>query len=150
MCFRPIRLFALGILFAFSVSAPAAAQAVGARVGLSSDPDQFYFGAHVETPPLIDRLHFRPNVEVGVGDDLTLVSLNFEFAYHFPSQQRPWAVYAGGGPALNIYHADNDTSNEAGFNILVGVAHRRGLFTEIKIGALDSPDFKVGVGYTFR
>jgi hypothetical protein len=30
------------------------------------------------------------------------------------------------------------------------VEHRDGLFFEAKIGAIDSPDLKFGVGYTFR
>ena len=38
----------------------------GVRAGVSVDPDQFYFGGHIETTPLVDRLRFRPNVEVGV------------------------------------------------------------------------------------
>src|SRR6187399_2699278 len=33
---------------------PAAAQGPGIRGGISVDPDQFYFGGHYETSPLID------------------------------------------------------------------------------------------------
>ena len=46
----------------------------GVRAGVSGDPGQFYFGGHVETRPLIDKLTFRPNVEIGLGDDTTLVA----------------------------------------------------------------------------
>lgn len=143
--------FLLGlVLFA---AAPAAAQDGGVRGGISVDPDQFYFGGHLETSPLIDRLYFRPNVEVGIGDDLTLIAANMEFVYKF-TDSRPWNIYAGAGPALNIYmfdgNGDDDTSTDAGFNIMVGVEQRRGLFFEFKIGAIDSPDFKFGVGYTWR
>jgi hypothetical protein len=135
-------------------SAPAAAQDAGVRGGLSVDPDQFYFGGHFETSPLVDRLYFRPNVEVGIGEDLTLIAANMEFVYKF-STQRAWNVYAGGGPALNIYmfddgRGDNDAETEAGFNIMIGVEQSRGLFFEFKIGAIDSPEFKFGVGYTWR
>ena len=42
------------------------------------------------------------------------------------------------------------TDVRPGFNFLVGIAQRRGLFSEIKIGAIDSPSFKFGIGYTFR
>jgi hypothetical protein len=45
---------------------------------------------------------------------------------------------------------DDDTNTDAGFNILLGVENSRGLFFEFKIGAIDSPDFKFGVGWTFR
>lgn len=146
---RPITClsFLLATLFLFTGSA--AAQDAGVRAGLSVDPDQFYFGGHVETSPLVDRLHFRPNVEVGFGDDLTLLNANVEFVYKFPSRSG-WGLYAGGGPALNVYMFDEEANTEAGLNFLVGVEQSRGLFFEFKIGAMDSPDFKFGVGWTFR
>lgn len=131
-----------------AVAAPARAQTVGARVGVSTEPDQFYFGAHVETDRLVDELRFRPNIEIGVGHDLTLIALNFELAYHFPGRNG-WNVYAGGGPALNIYHSSGNTDPQGGFNILLGVQHTGGFFAEIKAGAVDSPNFKVGFGYIF-
>jgi len=136
---------------------PAAAQALeayGVRAGVSVDPDQFYFGGHVQTEPLIDRLHFRPNVEIGVGDNATVLALNVEFAYFFPTRS-PWQLYAGGGPALNVINfdpdpGDGDTHAEAGLNVLVGVQHSKGLFFEFKVGAFDSPEFKFGVGYSWK
>ena len=128
----------------------ARAQDVGLRAGVSSDPSQFYAGIHYETADLVDRLRFRPNVEIGVGDDVTLVALNFEFCYHAPLPHTAWNVYGGGGPALNIYRSTNNTSPEGGFNILVGLEHRRGLFTELKVGAIHSPSVKFGIGYVFR
>jgi len=130
--------------------APAAAQtSAGIRAGLSVNPDQFYFGGHVETPPLVDQLRFKPNVEIGVGNDLTVVAMNIEFAYVFPSQ-RDWNVYAGGGPALVVVDTRADTDSGGGFNLLVGVEHQSGLFMEVKVGVVDSPDLKIGVGYSFR
>jgi hypothetical protein len=131
-------------------AAPASAQGIGVRAGVSGDPDQFYAGLHYETKELIDRLRFRPNIELGVGDDVTLVALNFEFAYKFPINRSVWSVYLGGGPALNIYEANDETELQGGFNILLGLAHRRGLFTELKVGLGDSPGIKFGVGYSFR
>lgn len=140
--------FLLGLMVISAV--PAAAQGAGVRGGISVDPDQFYFGGHFETSPLIESLYFRPNLEVGIGDDLMLLGANFEFLYKFPSRSG-WRVYAGAGPALNIYMPDEGDSNtEAGFNVMVGAEQSRGLFFEFKIGAIDSPDFKFGVGWTFR
>ena len=142
--------FLLGLV---CFSTPAAAQDAGIRGGISVDPDQFYVGGHLETPPLVDRLYFRPNLEVGFGDDLTLLAANMEFVYKF-STRRALNLYAGGGPALNILmfdnNGDNDSDTEAGFNFLVGMETARGLFFEFKIGAMDSPDLKFGVGYTWR
>jgi len=134
----------------------------GIRGGLSIDPDQVYFGGHLETPPLVEHLVFRPNVEVGFGDDLggadlMLTQINLEFLWKFPSRRGPGRFYAGGGPAINIYsfdfddgRRDGETETEAGFNFVGGIEFRRRFFVEFKVGAKDSPDFKFGVGYTFR
>jgi hypothetical protein len=137
------------------LASPAAAQTSGGvRAGVSGDPDQFVIGGHLETSPLVERLTFRPNLELGVGDDVTLVAFNFEFVYSFPLRDEPWRVYAGAGPALNLYSFDrgrnDDTSAEAGLNFLVGIQHSRGFFSEFKVGAIDSPDIKFVVGYAFR
>ncbi len=146
------------LLAAFGLAlmpAVALAQGPGVRGGVAIDPDQFYFGGHYETDALVDRVHFRPNIEAGLGDDLTLVALNFEFAYKFP-RRNGWQLYAGGGPSVNFYSfdrgKDNDreTNSEAGLNFLIGVEQSEGLFFEFKIGALDSPELKFGVGWTFR
>jgi len=138
-------------LLSFAVAAPAAAQTLstGVRVGASVNPDQFYFGGHVETRPLADNITFRPNVEIGVGNDAKVVAFNFELAYTFGSKQ-PFQVYAFAGPALNVINVNHDTSSHGGFNIGIGIQHRGGLFGEIKAGTIDSPDFKVGIGYRFR
>lgn len=132
-------------------TSPAGAQSVGVRAGVSGDPNQFYMGLHVETDQLADHLRFRPNLEVGLGDNVTLAALNFEFAYEVRQKRRAeWNLYVGAGPALNISRFTNNTQSEGGFNILIGLAHRRGLFTELKVGAINSPSVKFGVGYTFR
>jgi hypothetical protein len=140
-------------------AAPAAAQGgVGIRAGVSADPNQFFVGMHYETEPLVERLRFRPNIEIGFGDDVTLIAINPEFAYWFPRKGRQqWGVYVGGGPALNIYNfgdgrgrGGDDTDVDPGLNFLLGVQHRQGFFAEIKVGAIDSPDFKFAVGYVFE
>jgi hypothetical protein len=144
------RILVVCAVFVIGLASRVEAQGFGVRAGVSADPDQFYGGIDYETAELLDRLRFRPNLEIGVGDDATLTTVNFEFAYRIPIQKKPWSVYVGGGPALVISHAHGDTNTGGGFNILLGIAHRRGLFAEIKVGAIDSPGFKFGVGYRFR
>ena len=129
--------------------AAAAAQGVGVRAGASVKPDQFYVGGHYETRPIVEGLHFRPNLEVGFGDDRTVVGANIEFVYKVPIEG-PWSLYAGGGPALNIYSVNDDTATDGGLNVLFGAETTQGLFFEVKIGVIDSPDLKFGVGYTWR
>lgn len=150
----PIVLLSLSVALGL-VAAPAFAQSSGGgiRGGVSGDPDQFYFGAHLDTGPLVEMLTFRPNVEIGLGDDLTTVAANFEFVYWFPLRRAPWSIYAGAGPALNVYRWDrgrnDETETEPGFNVLLGIQHRRGLFTEFKLGLIDSPEVKFGLGFSF-
>jgi len=128
---------------------PAAAQAVGLRAGASGSPDQFYVGAHADVGPVVEALHFRPNLEIGVGNDRTLVGANFEFVYPMRLGQGAWSFYPGAGPALVVASRDGESNTGGGFNIVLGVEHDDGLFFELKVGAMDSPDVKVGVGYTF-
>jgi hypothetical protein len=141
--------FLLSVLTVLLAPARASAQDLGVRGGVSINPDQGYFGLHFETKPLVDHLYFRPNAEVGFGDGTVLTALNMEFVYKFPSKNQ-WRLYAGGGPALNIYNADSSTDTQGGLNLLVGAEQRNGLFFELKIGVVDSPDAKFGVGYTWR
>lgn len=130
---------------------PAAAQGhgFGVRGGVSIEPDQVYVGVHYETAPIVDRVHFKPNLEIGFGEDLTSIALNFEGIYKF-EDQGSWRAYAGGGPALNISKLDDDSDTGAGFNLLGGIETDRRLAFEVKFGLADSPTVKFGVLYTFR
>ena len=155
---KSIAILFMTLLCTLAASAARAqsAGAVGVRAGVSGSPGQFYAGVHYESEPFADRLRFRPNLEVGVGDNQTLVALNFEFAYYVPLDsgrrraRNDWSLYVGAGPALVIDRFTNNTNTGGGFNIMVGAQHREGFFTELKVGMIDSPSVKFGVGYTFR
>jgi hypothetical protein len=146
----------LGMMICFAAGSAMAQMEFGMRAGVSIDPDQFHFGAHIITEPLIDKLSFRPNLEIGVGSDVTAIAANFEFAYQIPIPERDFSIYVGAGPALNIYRFGDsfpqgrDTDAGGGFNILFGLEHENGLMGEIKVGTIDSPEVKITVGYTFR
>src|SRR5262249_23435320 len=125
----------------------------GVRAGVSADPDQFYVGAHVDVKEVIDRFWFRPNVEVGFSDGLTVSTFNGEFVYLAKIKSRKWTPYFGGGPALVLARSGNSAGHHThvgpGFNFVGGIQQQKGLLAEIKIGAGDSPGFKLGVGWTF-
>ena len=153
---RPLNMkqFITSVVAALLLTLPAQAQqGMGIRAGVSADPGQFYFGGHAAFGPVVDKLWFRPNIEVGVGNSLTLIALNGEFAYWIPLHRNPWSIYLGGGPAANIFTSGFSGNRNSdvlpGFNVLVGIAQRKGFFSEVKIGAIDSPSFKFGIGYTF-
>jgi opacity protein-like surface antigen len=133
----------------------------GPRVGLTLDPDQIHVGAHMDFGNFARHVRFQPNVEVGFGDNLTLVTANFEAAYRFRQDWDVWSPYLGGGLGLNYVKFDNnhggfgdDSSTDLGVNVLGGI--ERGLasgnrfFMEVKLGLVDeSPDVKMTVGWTF-
>ena len=142
-------------LFAMEGSATAQSRA-GLRVGVSAEPEQFYFGGHVDVSEIVEGFWFRPNVEIGVGNRRTLVGVNGEFVYLFTQRRREWTPYAGGGPAFVVQSfragppgSSRDTDVGPGFNFVAGIQQNRGLLAEIKIGLMDSPEFKLGIGWTW-
>ena len=138
------------------VARPAFAQGgAGILAGISGDPTQFYFGGHVDVKEVVDKFWFRPNAEIGFGNNRTVFALNGEFAYFTPLKTKndDWKVYLGGGPAVVISTLrggpTNTTDTGPGFNFLVGLTRKQGLFAEIKAGALDSPGLKFGIGWAW-
>lgn len=128
----------------------------GPRVGMTVNPDQVHFGAHLDAGYLSDNLRFQPSFTVGVGNDVTMWSTDFDVAYIFGSSGNGWSPYLGGGPAVNILDRNNranDSDLDAGLNVLGGVERRLSggtrFFTELKLGLLDAPDMRWTVGWTF-
>ena len=106
----------------------------------------------MEVGPVAEQLWFRPNIEAGFGNSRTLVGVNMEFTYWMPLQTG-WNVYFGGGPALVVTTfsrpGGRDSDVGPGLNLLIGLAQRHGIMSEVKVGAFDSPEFKFTVGWTF-
>jgi hypothetical protein len=145
-----VKTLALATILVIATAASAAAQSAGIRTGISGNPDQFYVGLHYETEPLIEQVRFKPNIEVGFGSGQTVAAINLELVGKVPIKGEPWALYLGGGPALVIDNVNNaGTNTGGGFNLLLGVEHTKGLFTELKVGMADSPGVKFSVGYIF-
>jgi hypothetical protein len=129
----------------------------GPRVGLSVDPDQVHFGAHIDYGNFADHVRFQPNVELGLSDHLKLFAINAEAAYRFSKRWDVWTPYLGGGVGANIksydYDHDSWSNTDLGVNLLGGI--EKGLdsgdrfFIEAKVSLNDVPDLKVTVGWTF-
>lgn len=132
-----------------------AANAVGwgPRLGLTMQPDQVHFGAHLDAGYPADQLRFQPNFEIGFGDNRDLAAFNFDMLYIFNTDMGSWSPYLGGGPALNIVDRGN-SDLDAGLNAVGGI--ERGLssggrfLTELRFGLIDAPDLKWTVGWTFQ
>jgi hypothetical protein len=131
----------------------AAAQGIGFHGGVTVDPDQAHFGTFLETNALVDRLHFRPGITAGFGEHVLLATVDFIFVYRFPLGTSGWSLYQGSGPVLVIYKFDEkyfgvtQTDLRGGLDVLFGVSHDSGFFTEIRVGAADSPNLRAGAGF---
>lgn len=131
----------------------------GPRIGASINPDQFVFGGHADLGYFGKRIRFEPNLEMGFGDHITLVTVNFDAAYRFLATWNTWSPYVGGGLGVNFYSWDNgydhgnNNDTEVGVSALGGI--ERGLsngsrfFIMAKVGLANSPDIKFLAGWTF-
>lgn len=138
----------LALAFAILAGAAPARADMGARVGASIDPDQFYVGVDGDLGELVSRLTFRVGADLGLGDPDALVAFNVDFVFHPADRLGRWRPYLGVGPALNLF-LDDDSDVKGGLNFLAGLQHRDRFFVEIRVGVIDSPDFKIGAGVRF-
>lgn len=155
----------LAVALAAAVLVPAAAwagafQTFGPHIGFSMDPDQVVFGGQLQMGDIAPSMDFVPGVDVGIGDDLTVISLNGDFHYRFVVEGMTWQPYAGAGIALHFVSWDSpgptsdDSDTQAGGSLILGadVPTRSGsrFFVEGKIGLGDSPDLKLMAGWHFK
>jgi hypothetical protein len=129
----------------------------GIRAGLSSDPDQVYGGVHLDLGELIEDVRFRPTVEIGFGDDQTVLQVLAEVHQVF-SDFRVCKPYFGGGLGLTYIsyddHREDDSDTEGSLNLIGGIETELGqemkLFFELKVGlANEDPEIKFGVGLSW-
>ena len=127
----------------------------GVRVGLSSNPDQVYAGVHWDLGEFARNVRFRPNVEIGFGDHVTLIQANAEVHYVF-SKVQVWKPYVGGSAGI-VYDDPSEGSSDTNLSLMgVGGVETKlksatAFFIEGKVGLTsDDPDFKFGVGWTWK
>jgi hypothetical protein len=170
----------LFVLLLFGLAAPALAQGSqakgpslgyngwGVRVGVSQgpslegdfDPDQIYGGVHFELGEFARDVRFRPVLEVGFGDDVTLLQAIADVHYVF-SKVQVWKPYVGGGVGLTFVKLNDapsgvdDTDNEIGLMGVGGIETKlksaTKFFLEVRVGlGDDDPDLKLGAGWSWK
>ena len=130
---------------------------LGLRAGYTSweNYGQMHFGAHMKLGDRFPNVQLTPNLEMGFGDDLTLIALNGDLSYRFTELfTYPWELYGGGCLALNyLKPRDVDHDFQLGISGVIGMARALAggneILLEARFGILDSPGFKVTLGYTF-
>jgi hypothetical protein len=120
----------------------------GPRAGFRIDPDQFVIGAHARLGSLAEDLHFQPNAELGIGDDVTIFSFSFPLHYYFDttSEAKP---YVGGGVTIGIWSHNDDSDVELSGDVIGGVEwtpNEHTFLAEFKIGIGDLYDAEIVVG----
>jgi len=151
------------IALAILVVLPAAASAgsftyYGPQIGFSQGPDQLVVGGHLKWNAVAPRLDFVPGVDLGFGNNSTLVSMNGDFHYKIATGTN-WQPYVGGGVGIHFNSAtdnrnDRVTDTTTGGHFIVGAgvptSGSSRFFTEMKLGFGDSPDLKVIAGWNYR
>ena len=131
--------------------------AFGVRAGYTSwdNISQIHLGAHLKLGEIFPNVRFTPNIEAGFGDDATVIILNGDLAYSFTEfVAQPWNLYGGGALSFNYLDIKNfDSQTDLGLSALLGLDYslsngHEGM-VEIRVGVMDSPDFKLTFGYTF-
>lgn len=132
----------------------------GVRGGLSADPDQVYGGAHANLGEFAKDVRFRPSIELGFGDDQTVVQTLAEVHYVFSNIQT-WQPYVGGGLGLTYVNFDDnqnrndDSDTDLSLCPIAGIEtnidENRKFFFEMKLGLTgNDPDIKFGVGVSWK
>ena len=126
----------------------------GPRVGFAADPDQLVIGAHMDAGRLAPRVRFQPDAELGVGDNVVILSFTAPVHYLF-KVSGDIHPYAGGGLTLGFVSVDNGGDDvEAAVDLIGGLewSMKSGnlFFTEFDIMVGDLQDFQVIAGWTFR
>ena len=129
----------------------------GLRAGYTAweNVNQFHFGGHLKLGDVFPNVALTPGLEVGFGDDVTVLAVNGDLAYRVTElSEYPWGPYVGG--SLSFIYVDADpfgSDTDLGLSLLGGTTYDldggNELLAEIRLGIMDAPGFKLTFGYTF-
>ncbi len=134
-----------------------ALQGWGLRVGLAGGPDQVIGGVLLDFGEVAERLVLRPDFQLGVGDDHTILSATAPLHYRFRTPEVAFVPYAGGGVTLAYVDRDtprvDDSDVEVALELIGGLEWVRdggnAFSVELDLVIGDVHDFQVLAGWTF-
>lgn len=154
--------FAVPCLFPPALAEGLGYRGWGPRVGVADDPDQIIGGVHFDFGEFTDHVRFVPNVELGLGDDHTILALTAPAHYVWENLGNTTTEpYAGGGVTLGFIDRDHDgrgrdddSDVELAFRAIGGAQWRlengNSFFVELNLVAGDVHDMQALVGWMFR
>ncbi len=128
---------------------------IGVRGGVTVDPDQVNIGLVSSIPIGVSGVLLQPNIDLGYGDNLTVVSFNLDTVYRIPMGTDSFKAYVGGGPGIAIVHGSvgSFTKTSTGANLVLGGEVRPGGFRplslELRVGVGSIQGLKLLCGITF-
>ena len=156
---RPFAVACCLLVAAAPVAAEMGFYGWGPRLGVGDDPDQVVIGLHQDFGELVDNLRFQPSLDVGFGDDHTVVSAVLPVHYRFPGPSDV-TPYLGGGLLLGWIEHDppgrrgGDSEFEIAPVLAGGIEWRvrdsGDALLEIQLPGGEFHDAKVLVGWIFR
>ncbi len=128
----------------------------GPRVGITSDPDQFRFGGQIDLGDIAPNLMLIPNLEIGVGDNVTTTAPTVDLDYRVRSEFGSWAPYVGAGAGPIFYsarygndHTDLGVYVQGGLMKQISAVNPGRFFMEMRAGVANAPDLALTLGWTF-
>lgn len=160
---RLVPLFATLLLSILPAAAGMGLRGWGPRVGLAADPDQLIVGFHWDVGDVASHLRLVPNVQLGIGDDATVLEGTVPIHYVFGKTGSGFAPYVGGGLAVAWIDFDeedgpgNDEFDDSDVEIGAkatgglewGLGGNKKFFLELNLGIGDLHDFQAVAGWTF-
>jgi hypothetical protein len=127
---------------AIDARAGVARDALGLRLGMNTDPDQFLIGGQGEFGPVIGSSYLVPSLDFGFTDENTVIG-NLDFRWYLlPLPETGIYFYGAAGPTI-LFSPDT----QLGLSLTVG-AHipmksSRRYNVELRFGLGDIPDLKI-------
>ena len=154
-----IKLLAVSLTVTASLLTSAQAAEWGFRAGFADDPDQVVVGAQLMLGKVLGDFQFVPNVELGLGDDHTILAATAALHYDFKTTETAFTPYAGGGIVGGLVDRDKPKGDDTDFELAakaIGGLKRRlssgnQFFMELNLLFDDDlHDFEILAGLTFK